>query len=94
MHGAYGVHGFKVQLMELSAAIKDDKAAALRTWLGSGKSRYALEVWTRVAAPADGAALGESKEIRDWRTKWITTGGTLGLGGYVQNVQQNVWGRP
>lgn len=33
IHGAYEVHGFKVQLMELSATIKDDKAAAFKTWL-------------------------------------------------------------
>lgn len=33
IHSAYEVHGFKAQLMELSAMIKDDKAAALKTWL-------------------------------------------------------------
>lgn len=69
IHSAYGAHDFKVQLMELSAAIKDDKAATLRTWLRNRKSRYALEMWTHVAAPADSAVLGESKEIWVWRTK-------------------------
>lgn len=33
IHGACEVHDFKVQLMELSATIKDYKAAALKTWL-------------------------------------------------------------
>lgn len=33
IHSAYEVRGFKVQLIELSATIKDAKAAAFKTWL-------------------------------------------------------------
>lgn len=33
IRGAYEAHGFKVQLIELSATIKDAKAAAFKNWL-------------------------------------------------------------
>lgn len=78
IHGAYGVHGFKVQLMELSAAIKDDKAATLRTWPGNRKSRYALEMWTVLPwEKAKGFGFGEQNELQlgacwAWGATWRT----------------------
>lgn len=54
IHSAYEAHGFKVQLMELSAAIKDDKAVAFKTWLiGNRKNRVSIKNADPRAVSAD-----------------------------------------